>query len=73
MLHSTEEDKNIEMTIRRILGHKWEQYFRFFTGCHLLLLSIITLDLIVDQLYAVIYSLCTMGGVADSIAKKTEF
>jgi amino acid permease len=72
-LHSTEEDEDVEATIRRILGPKWERSFRFVTGCYLIFLSIITLDLIVDQLFSIIYSLCKMAGSVEGLAKKSEF
>lgn len=68
VLHGGEEDKDVEWTIRRILGAKWEKYFRFITGSYLILLSIISLDLIVDQLYSIIYFF-----LKDSIAAKDEF
>jgi len=42
------------------------------TGFYLILLGIITLDLIVDQLYSIIYSLSKMLGEADYLALKSE-
>ena len=55
VLHANKEDKDVEWTIRRILGKKWEKYFRMITGAYLILLCIISYDLIVDQLYSIIF------------------
>lgn len=69
VLHGGEEDKDVEWSIRRILGAKWEKYFRLITGFYLLLLSIISLDLIVDQLYSILYFFLKENGIAE----KDEF
>jgi len=69
VLHGGENDKDVEWTIRRILGVKWERYFRFITGFYLVLLSIISLELIVDQLYSIFYFFLKDSG----IAHKDEF
>lgn len=44
--------------------------FRFITGCYIVFLNIIYLDLIVDQLYSSIYYFYDMNGDADHIAHK---
>lgn len=67
------EDKDVEWTIRRLLGSKWEKRFRFFTGFYLILLCVIYIDLIVDQLYSVIFFFFDANGHADSIAPKDDF
>ena len=71
VLHNSKDDAKVEDTLRRILGKEWEKYFRFSAACYLILLSIITFDLIVDQFYSIIYSLCKMGGNVDFLALKT--
>jgi amino acid permease len=67
------EDKDVEWTIRRLLGSKWEKRFRFITGFYLILLCVIYIDLIVDQLYSVIFFFFDSNGHADSIAPKDGF
>lgn len=73
VLHSSDQENDIEWTIRRILGKKWEDIFRFITGLYLVLLSIITVDLIVDQFYSIIYLIAGIAGSPSSIAKKDSF
>lgn len=73
VLHSSDEENDIEWTIRRILGKKWEDIFRFITGLYLVLLSIITVDLIVDQFYSIIYLIVDIAGSPSSIAIKDSF
>jgi hypothetical protein len=50
-----DEDKDVEWTIRRLLGVAWEKRFRLITGFYLILLCIIYIDLIVDQLYSIFF------------------
>lgn len=69
-LHSKESEKDVEESIKRITGKKWERYFRFVTGIYIVLLNVISLDLIVDQLYSIIYFFFDANGSADSIAAK---
>lgn len=73
VIHMSAEDKDVEWTIRRLLGSKWEKRFRFITGFYLILLCVIYIDLIVDQLYSVIYFFFETNGHADSIAPKDGF
>lgn len=70
VLHSKQDEKDVETTIRRILGRKWERHFSFITGFYLVLLNIISLDLIVDQLYSIIYFFFDANDSADLIARK---
>lgn len=73
VIHMSNEDKDVEWTIRRLLGSRWEKRFRFITGFYLILLCVIYLDLIVDQLYSVIYFFFDTNGHADLIAPKDGF
>lgn len=73
VIHMSTEDKDVEWTIRRLLGSKWEKRFRFITGFYLILLCVIYIDLIVDQLYSVVYFFFDNNGHADSIAPKDSF
>ena len=70
ILHNAKDDSTVEETLRRILGKEWEKYFRLSAAIYLILLSFITFDLIVDQFYSIIYSLCKMGGNTDFLALK---
>lgn len=73
VIHMSNEDKDVEWTIRRLLGSKWEKRFRFITGFYLILLCVIYIDLIVDQLYSVIFFFFERTNNADSIAPKDGF
>jgi amino acid permease len=73
VIHMSAEDRDVEWTIRRLLGSKWEKRFRFITGFYLILLCVIYIDLIVDQLYSVIYFFFESNGHADAIAPKDGF
>jgi amino acid permease len=55
VIHMADEDKDVEWTIRRLLGVAWEKRFRLITGFYLILLCIIYIDLIVDQLYSIFF------------------
>jgi sodium-coupled neutral amino acid transporter 9 len=55
------------------LGSKWEKRFRFITGFYLILLCVIYIDLIVDQLYSVIFFFFDSSGSPESIAPKDSF
>lgn len=55
VLHSKKSEKDIERSITRILNKKWEVYFSTISGIYLVFLNIIFVDLIVDQLYGIIY------------------
>jgi sodium-coupled neutral amino acid transporter 9 len=73
VIHMSNEDRDVEWTIRRLLGSKWEKRFRFITGFYLILLCVIYIDLIVDQLYSVVFFFFDANGSADSIAPKDSF
>ena len=65
--HAIDEDKDVEATISRILGKKWEKIYRLITGVYLIFLCIVYIDLIVDQLYSMIQFF------THQIAEKDEF
>lgn len=65
-----EGDKDVEATINRILGKKWEGFFRLISGFYLILLNIIYVDLICDQLYSIILFILHKSGHPDWIADK---
>ena len=73
VMHMSAEDKNAESMIRRLLGSKWERRFRFITGFYLIMLCVIYIELIVDQLYSIIFFFCDRIGTPDAIASKEEF
>lgn len=73
VFHMAAEDVEVESTIRRILGRKWERFFRMITGFYLILLCIIYIDLIVDQLYSVIFFFFDASGNPTGIAAKDAF
>ena len=65
-------EKSIEETIMRILGAKWQRYFKQITGFYLVCLNAIYIDLIVDQCYDIIYYIFQKAGHSDWIADKTD-
>jgi len=69
-IHLSDKDTDVDDTIKRIMGHKWLKGFRYITGFYLVLLNMIYIDLIVDQLYDVIYYIFNQIGHSDSIAPK---
>jgi amino acid permease len=73
VIHMADEDKDVEWTLRRLLGSKWEKRFRFITGFYLILLCVIYIDLIVDQLYSIVFFFFDSNGHADLIAPKDGF
>lgn len=70
ILHTRDDEKDVEQSIFRILGKKWETSFRLITGAYIVFLNVITLDLIVDQLYSIIYFFFDRAGSGGSIAPK---
>lgn len=54
-IHLSKKDTDVDDTIQRLMGYKWLKAFRFITGFYLVLLNMIYIDLIVDQLYDIIY------------------
>lgn len=70
VLHSKTSEKDIEQSIIRILGKKWELYFSIISGIYLVFLNIIFVDLIVDQLYGIIYFFFENSSNAEAIAPK---
>lgn len=69
-MHLANNDNDVEDTIKRIMGAKWERFFRLITGFYLVLLNIIYIVLIVDQVYNIIYFIMSKAGAKDSIADK---
>jgi sodium-coupled neutral amino acid transporter 9 len=70
VMHLSSKDNDVEDTIKRILGLKWERFFRLITGFYLVLLNIIYLILIVDQIYNIIFFIMLKSDAIDSIAPK---
>lgn len=70
IIHLSPNDKDVEDTIKRILGLKWEKFFRLITGLYLVLLNIIYLILIVDQIYNIVFFIMSKAGAENSIADK---
>jgi amino acid permease len=70
VMHLAPSDTDIEDTIRRILGLKWEKFFRLITGFYLVLLNIIYIVLIVDQTYNIIYFIMLKADAKNYIADK---
>lgn len=70
VMHLSPKDTDVEDTIKRILGLKWERFFRLITGFYLVLLNIIYLILIVDQIYNIIFFIMSKAGAENSIADK---
>lgn len=61
-MHLAPKDNDVEDTIKRIMGIKWERFFRLITGFYLVLLNIIYIILIVDQIYNIIYFIMSKSG-----------
>lgn len=70
VMHLAPKDNDVEDTIKRIMGLKWERFFRLITGFYLVLLNIIYLILIVDQIYNIIFFIMSKAGAENSIANK---
>ena len=70
VMHLARKDNDVEDTIKRILGLKWERFFRLITGFYLVLLNIIYLILIVDQIYNIIFFIMSKTDSEGSIAPK---
>jgi amino acid permease len=62
VMHLAPKDNDVEDTIKRIMGIKWERFFRLITGFYLVLLNIIYIILIVDQIYNIIYFIMSKSG-----------
>lgn len=62
VMHLAPKDNDVEDTIKRILGLKWERFFRLITGFYLVLLNIIYLILIVDQIYNIVFFIMSKAG-----------
>jgi amino acid permease len=62
VMHLAPNDRDVEDTIRRIMGVKWEKFFRLITGFYLILLNIIYLILIIDQVYNIIFFIMSKAG-----------
>ena len=71
-MHAKESEKTVEEVIRRILGVKGEKFYRLITGIYIIMVSIIYLDLLVDQLYSIIYEIFGFVGSQDSVAPKDK-
>lgn len=70
IMHLSANDKDVEDTIKRIMGIKWQRLFRLITGFYLVLLNIIYLILIVDQIYNITYFVMSNSGAEEYIANK---
>eukprot|EP00919_Chromeraceae_sp_WS-2016_P078531 GHVR01186097.1.p1 GENE.GHVR01186097.1~~GHVR01186097.1.p1 ORF type:complete len:262 (+),score=-11.54 GHVR01186097.1:446-1231(+) len=70
VIHLSDGDNDIEDAISRILNRKWENVFKLITGIYLVLLNVIYVELIVDQLYDVIYFVVYHTGHENWIAEK---
>lgn len=55
VLHLAKKDNDVEDSIGRILNAKWQKFFKLITGYYLVCLNVIYIELIVDQIYDVIY------------------
>lgn len=69
-IHLSNKDTDVDDTILRIMGVKWLKFFRYITGFYLVLLNMIYIDLIVDQLYDIIYYICKTSGHSKWVAPK---
>jgi sodium-coupled neutral amino acid transporter 9 len=69
-MHTGSGDNDVEDTVRRIMGLKWEKVFRLITGVFLVLVSVVYVVLICDEIYDIIYYIMHTSGASDSIADK---
>lgn len=69
-IHLSKKDSDVDDTIKRIMGYNWLKGFRYITGFYLVLLNMIYIDLIVDQLYDIIFYIFNQSGHSDWIAPK---
>lgn len=72
VIHMSEEEENIEDTIRRLLGKKGEDFFRLITGIYLVFLNIIYVDLLTDQLFNILYFILHKADHMDWITEKNQ-
>jgi amino acid permease len=71
-IHLSKKDTDVDDTIKRIMGSKWLKWFRYITGFYLVLLNMIYIDLIVDQLYDVIFYIFNHTGHKEWVAPKNS-
>lgn len=70
ILHMGEKDASIEDTIRRLLGTKWEGFFKALTGIYLVCLNAIYIDIIIDQCYSILFFILNKAHHGNWIAEK---